>query len=81
MYLVAHQDDCQMVVGNVLKVRKPGTAEPGAVWSVDGTDYDARLPRQCTCEPELAPYHVYVRCISTALANALRQHRCRLQLA
>ena len=51
MYLVAHQDDCQMVVGNVLKVRKPGTAEPGAVWSVDGTDYDARLPRQCTCEP------------------------------
>ena len=52
MYLVAHQDTCQMVVGNVLKVRKPGTAEPGAVWSVDGTNYDARLPRQCTCEPQ-----------------------------
>ena len=52
MYLVAHQDDCQMVVGNVLKIRKQGTDEPGAVWSVDGTEEDRKLPRQCTCEPQ-----------------------------
>ena len=52
MYLIAHQDTCQMVVGNVLKIRKQGTVEPGVVWSVDGTEEDRKLPRQCTCEPQ-----------------------------
>ena len=51
MYLVSHQDDCQMVVGNILKVRGWDTAEAGAVISVDGTEEDRQLPRQCTCEP------------------------------
>ena len=51
MYLIAHQDTCQMVVGNVLKVRKAGTSEPDAVVSVDDIDVDMLLPRQCTCEP------------------------------
>ena len=49
MYLVTHQDDCQMVVGNVMRVRvNPGAGEvPGP------EDQDINLGRKCTCEPEL----------------------------
>ena len=56
MYLVLHQDDCQMVVGNVLKVRAWGNPESGAIVSLDGTEEDRQLPRQCTCEPKLVKW-------------------------
>ena len=46
MYLIAHQDTCQMVVGNVqegvIQVRTDGSMNTNAT---------IRLPRQCTCEP------------------------------
>ena len=53
MYLIAHQDDCQMVVGNVLKIRTLESArESGEGDAVIGfVDSDRNMPRQCTCEP------------------------------
>ena len=54
MYLIAHQNDCQMVVGNVLKIRTLESArESGEGNAAIGfEDSDRNMPRQCTCEPQ-----------------------------
>ena len=54
MYLVAHQDDCQMVVG------APVWGKEHHVEVVDGdvvefTMTNGTSVRQCTCEPQLIP--------------------------
>ena len=51
MYLVAHQDECQMVIGNVI--------HNAVVWCDDdtvNTNATIHHPRQCTCKPKLIPY-------------------------
>ena len=50
MYLVAHQDDCQMVVGTpkagtIQNIRNPENGE------MIGYIVGIQQPRQCTCEP------------------------------
>ena len=51
MNLIVHQDNCQMVTGNIMRVRVcPGAGEiPGA------EDQDFNMGRMCTCEPQVVP--------------------------
>ena len=53
MKIVAHQDDCQMVTGNIVRFRTPKTLgqthEPNV--ALGTKDEDRSMPRQCTCEP------------------------------
>ena len=55
MYLIAHQNDCQMVVGSIMKIRTPESLRE--TWEGDAAlgfrNSDTALPRQCTCEPNL----------------------------
>lgn len=58
MHLVAHQNECQMVTGNIMRIRTPQDA--GVFGDVLGTtNEDRSLPRQCTCEPMLAELHEF----------------------
>ena len=55
MYLVAHQDECQMVVGTpkagtIQNIQDPLNGE--MIEYIVGT----QQPRQCTCEPLLMKY-------------------------
>ena len=54
MYLIAHQNDCQMVVGSIMKIRTPESLRE--TWEGDAVigfeNSDRNMPRQCTCEPQ-----------------------------
>ena len=59
MYLVAHQDDCQMVVGVPHKER-PHPRYPNMMIS----DHNGQPnPRQCTCEPQKINWERLLRVI------------------
>ena len=58
MYLVAHQNDCQMVVGNVKEVFVTNHK------MILGMEKEMRVfPRQCTCEPQKINWEVLLRMI------------------
>ena len=56
-FIVAHQDDCQMVTGveHTETVYFPAPWLANMVQSVEVSSGNGR--RQCTCDPELVPLH------------------------
>ena len=47
--LLGHKNHCQMVVGNIIRLRTPDKAGEGD--RIGWSNEDLVMPRQCTCEP------------------------------